>query len=373
MTAAFPTSERAVGREIEIVIPHVDGLAPNYETSYRRVTGGFVPCHVRDLGELRYVLRSIDRLAPWARRVTLVVQDEAHLPSWLERSQVRVVRHDEFLPPEVLPTFHWPTIAGHLHRIPGLAERYVVWEDDQFLVRQVAGEDLFRPDGNPRLDHQIAPVIPGVERLIPGDLYALNLRRTRDLLARACGGRRGRVPVSCYVYPHMPLPVARRGWEAMFSELWVDPVFRDTVTRTHRGDERARPTIDPLVLYANWVEVVERERAPLDRLLGFLRQAWGRLAVSLAPRSWRRRLPFVFGSYPLYNDPARTARSMDRLLAERPTFANVNDCAYDGWRDAAGVEWSRQYLPSPASLARLQSALEALHPDRCRFERVASA
>ena len=70
---------------IDIVIPHVDGAAPGYEALSRRYTGDWVPCQVRELGTLRFVMRSIGVNLPWIRQVVLAVQDDGNLPNWLAR------------------------------------------------------------------------------------------------------------------------------------------------------------------------------------------------------------------------------------------------------------------------------------------------
>lgn len=348
---------------IDVVIPHVDGRAPGYEALCRAHTGHFVPCQVRDLGELRYVLRSLDRFAPWVSRVLLVVQDEGHLPPWLARERVVVVTHDAFVPAEHRPTFHWATIAAYLHRIPGLADRFVIWEDDVLLARPASAADLFAEDGLPRADPYLAPIVPGLERLLQG--YQHNLEATRALLARRGAGW------ACFVYPHIPVPVERRSWAAMMDSLADDPVFRDTVTRRARTDEATRPTVDPLVLYANWVDLVVRRRSAARRFSGCARYLATAAVTACAPLAWRRGVPLRFGGYALVNDPARARRRMRRLLAERPLFVNVNDDAYDSWRDADGVDWSTRDMPSPGAMAELTAAFEALYPSPSRFERAA--
>ena len=60
---------------MDIVIPHVDGSAPGYEALCREHDVDWVPCQVRELGLLRFVLRSIEACAPWVRQVTIAVQD----------------------------------------------------------------------------------------------------------------------------------------------------------------------------------------------------------------------------------------------------------------------------------------------------------
>ena len=60
-----------------------------------------------------------------------------HVPKILNLNapKLHVVRHDEFIPQEYLPTFSSHTIEMNIHRIPGLAEHFVYFNDDMFMLR----------------------------------------------------------------------------------------------------------------------------------------------------------------------------------------------------------------------------------------------
>ena len=80
----------------------------------------------RDNHELKYSLRSLEKYAPWVRRVWLVTNGQ--VPSWLDldSERVSVVPHASiFANRSHLPTFSSPAIEVHLHHIPGLARRFV--------------------------------------------------------------------------------------------------------------------------------------------------------------------------------------------------------------------------------------------------------
>ena len=345
--------------DIDIVIPHVDGSAPGYQALCRERTGSWVPCHVRDLGELRYVLRSMERFAPWVESVTLVVQSDGHVPAWLDRTRLRIVRHEEFIPRAHLPTFHWATIAAYMHRIEGLSERFVIWDDDQLLGRPLAASDLFDEDGLPRA-MRTAPIWPALGAVVKST-YQLNLINTARALDRRIG------PGPTFLYPHMPRPVSRATWARMHEAMLAVPEFVDTVTRNARGDERARPTVEPHVLFANWVERAERGRGALRGYAACALDMAARGAVALLPAALRARVPFRAAGYGIVNDPERTRRRMARLAAERPTFINVNDEAYDSWV-VDGVDLNTAEMPNPESLAVFHATMERLYPTPSRFE-----
>ena len=67
-------------------------------------------------------------------------------PDWLDEThpKLRLLDHREYIPAEWLPTFHSNTIELNLHRVPDLAERFVLFNDDIFLLRPQGPENFFR-------------------------------------------------------------------------------------------------------------------------------------------------------------------------------------------------------------------------------------
>jgi hypothetical protein len=103
----------------------------------------------RDNRELLFSLRSLEENAPWVRRVHLVTDNQ--IPDWLNSASPRLalVDHSQIIPAEFLPTFNSHVIEAYLHRIPGLAEHYIYFNDDFFLTAQTNPEDFFTPNGLP--------------------------------------------------------------------------------------------------------------------------------------------------------------------------------------------------------------------------------
>ncbi|WP_017590120.1 stealth family protein [Nocardiopsis ganjiahuensis] len=97
--------------------------------------------------ELRYSLRSLEAYAPFVRHVWLVTDQQ--VPAWLdtEASGITVVDHRDILPASALPTFNSHAIESRLHRIPGLAERYLYLNDDVFFTRPARTEQFFHANG----------------------------------------------------------------------------------------------------------------------------------------------------------------------------------------------------------------------------------
>jgi hypothetical protein len=100
------------------------------------------------LDELRYSLRSVVRHMSWFNKLYLVTSGQ--VPSWLNLSnpRVTVVPHSSiFQEPDDLPTFNSAAIEANVHRIPGLSQCYVVFNDDFFLTRQVTRSFFVTPEG----------------------------------------------------------------------------------------------------------------------------------------------------------------------------------------------------------------------------------
>lgn len=68
------------------------------------------------------------------------------MPSWLDTAneKLKVVNHKDFIPEKYLPTFSSHAIELNLHRIKGLAEQFVYFNDDIFLTSYVRPEDFFK-------------------------------------------------------------------------------------------------------------------------------------------------------------------------------------------------------------------------------------
>uniref|UniRef100_A0A7N8XDS5 N-acetylglucosamine-1-phosphotransferase subunits alpha/beta n=1 Tax=Mastacembelus armatus TaxID=205130 RepID=A0A7N8XDS5_9TELE len=97
-----------------------------------------------DNEELRYSLRSVERHAPWVRHIFIVTNGQ--IPSWLnlDNPRVTVVTHqDIFLNYSHLPTFSSPAIETHIHRIPGLSQKFIYLNDDVMFGKDVWPDDFY--------------------------------------------------------------------------------------------------------------------------------------------------------------------------------------------------------------------------------------
>ncbi|XP_076862908.1 N-acetylglucosamine-1-phosphotransferase subunits alpha/beta isoform X2 [Brachyhypopomus gauderio] len=97
-----------------------------------------------DNEELRYSLRSVERHAPWVRHIFIVTNGQ--IPSWLnlDNPRITVVTHEEiFQNVSHLPTFSSPAIETHIHRIPGLSQKFIYLNDDVMFGKDVWPDDFY--------------------------------------------------------------------------------------------------------------------------------------------------------------------------------------------------------------------------------------
>lgn len=132
---------------IDIVVPWVDGNDP----AWRAVRNQYRPgqnsdgndSRYREWGLFHYWFRSIEMYAPWVRTVHLITW--GHLPPWLntDHPKLHIVRHEDYMPAEYLPTFSSHVIELNMHRIPGLADHFIYFNDDVYLNAPTTPEDFF--------------------------------------------------------------------------------------------------------------------------------------------------------------------------------------------------------------------------------------
>lgn len=136
---------------IDFVIAWVDGNDIAWQQSYIEHRGRARradACRFRDWGLLRYWFRAVEAYAPWVHRVFFLTNGQT--PEWMDTDceKLRIVRHEEYIPADMLPTFNSNTINLNLHRIPDLSEHFVYFDDDVFLNAPVKPERYF-VDGLP--------------------------------------------------------------------------------------------------------------------------------------------------------------------------------------------------------------------------------
>ena len=139
-----------MNQDIDFVIPWVDGSDPAWIEEFnkycpedKRIIDASEKRY-RDYGLLRYWFRGVEQFAPWVRKVHFVTCGQK--PDWLNLSAPKLhgVQHKDYIPQEYLPVFSSHPIELMMHKIPGLAEQIVYFNDDFFLTSPVRKKFFFR-------------------------------------------------------------------------------------------------------------------------------------------------------------------------------------------------------------------------------------
>ncbi len=163
--------------EIDFVITWVDGG----DKAWRKEKASYNPAvgaddaeeRYRDWELLRYWFRGVERFAPWVRKIHFITW--GHLPEWLdtENPKLHIVRHEDYIPKEYLPTFNSNVLEIYMHRIEGLSEHFVYFNDDVHLIRETSREDFFK-NGKPCDMLAFQPVVANPQNPVMSHLYLNN-------------------------------------------------------------------------------------------------------------------------------------------------------------------------------------------------------
>lgn len=155
--------ERSENNPIDIVIPWVDGNDPAWLAQKAEYSGEMTTSvhdyNYQEWGMLKYWFRGIEKYAPWVRNIYFITW--GHLPSWLNTGcpKLKIINHRDYIPEKYLPTFSSHTIELNIHRIPGLSEQFVYFNDDTYLIRDTKPEDFF-VNGLPCDNAVVNPIAP---------------------------------------------------------------------------------------------------------------------------------------------------------------------------------------------------------------------
>jgi hypothetical protein len=170
---------------IDIVIPWVDGSDPNWRRQRDNYlndsfvnNGGNTEIRYQNWDNLKYWFRAAEECMPWHNRIFFVTW--GHVPDFLDidNSRLIIVRHDDYIPEKYLPTFNSNTIEMNIHRIQGLSENIVLFNDDLFPLQRIKEEYYFKND-KPCDQAVESPIMP----VDIGDLSRWScIVKTNDLL-----------------------------------------------------------------------------------------------------------------------------------------------------------------------------------------------
>lgn len=225
--------------KIDFVVTWVDGADPLWlkEKAAWKPSGDAdgAPERYRDWDLMRFWFRGVAKFAPWVNRIHFVTW--GHVPEWLntQAPKLHIVRHGDYMPADVLPSFNSNAIEMSMHRIDGLAEHFVYFNDDMFLLKNVRPEDFFR-NGRPVDSAVMSPVMPvwkeEIGKTVLNNVYLINKHFDKKTVMKqhpgvffSAGYGSGLLRTLCLLpwrhFPgffndHLPIPYLR----STFEEVW---------------------------------------------------------------------------------------------------------------------------------------------------------
>ena len=193
---------------IDFIIPWVDGNDPAWQAARAKVKGEAYSfdcrARYREWDLLRYLFRGIEKNTPWVRKIHFITW--GHLPKWLntQNEKLHIVIQDELVPKKYTPTFNINAIELNLHRIEGLSEQFVYFNDDMFLLKPLRPEYFFRNG-------------------LPCDFAVMNPIYTLDLAEGDRGSKIFYMPFNCV--QHLNAKYSERECLKKNWRKWFTPVY----------------------------------------------------------------------------------------------------------------------------------------------------
>lgn len=134
-----------IENDIDIILLWVNDNDQEWIKEYKKYSNGQQPkkAYFREWENLHFIFRAFEKFTPWVRKIHFVTW--GHIPEWLNinHPKLHIVNHKEYLQLENLPVFSSHSIEINIHKIPNLANKFILFNDDTFLVKPIRSERFF--------------------------------------------------------------------------------------------------------------------------------------------------------------------------------------------------------------------------------------
>ena len=134
--------------KIDFVVSWLDSTDPTWQKEFEyykpHAKGDKSAARFRDMNIFRYWFRAVEEYAPWVNKVFLITN--GRFPDWINMKNPKLVlvKHEDYIPNEFLPTFNSCTIELYFHRIKDLSEHFVYFNDDMMLNSPISPNYYFK-------------------------------------------------------------------------------------------------------------------------------------------------------------------------------------------------------------------------------------
>ena len=331
-------------QEIDIVVTWVDGNDPAWlsEKEQYMAPNEFADAkeRFRDWELLPYWFRGIEKNAPWVRKIHFITW--GHIPAWLntEHPKLHIVRHEDYIPKEYLPTFNCNVIELHMHRIEGLSEQFVYFNDDLYLLKASKPTDFFK-DGKPVDMLAFQPVVANPQNPIMTHIYTNN-----SLVLSKYFNKRENIKKQPGSYFKIGYPLMYFGYN--FLEL-AFPLFTGFYT-VHSTAPFLKSTFNELWEKENalFKQVSKNRFRDNTDISQYLLREWQKLSGNFCPRNVQK----IFQYLELSDD---NTKIYDSIRKKKRMIVCLNDGKISGKEEEIK--------------AQLREAFESVFPEKSSFEK----
>jgi hypothetical protein len=168
------------------------------------------------VNEIKFTIDSILKFAPYIENIHIITDEQT--PEFLEKidnndyyKKVSIVDHKVVFKDfeQFLPTFNCRPIETCMHRIPGLAEHFIYFNDDFFLIKHTKPTDFFRNG---------LPVLRGKWLKFDKDIFYKKLKKIRVGHKKAQQKAAQLVGLKKYYnFKHTPHPLRKSTFKTYFN------------------------------------------------------------------------------------------------------------------------------------------------------------
>lgn len=240
------TNNKVDQHAIDAVILWVDGNDENHRAKMlpyledkTKINSEKFRTRFDQVNEIKFTINSILKYAPYIRKIHIITDNQT--PDFLKDSKagtynkVSIVDHKVIFKgyEEHLPTFNCRPIETCLFRIPDLAEHFIYFNDDFFLINDTKPSDFFKNG---------LPILRGKWLKFDKDIFYKKFKKPRvghksiqQNAARLAGHNK------YYNFKHTPHPLRKSTFETYFNDnedVLVENIkhrFRKTTQFTPQG------------------------------------------------------------------------------------------------------------------------------------------
>ena len=330
--------------EIDFIVTWVDGNDPKWleeRKKYKENSGTDTrEERFRDFGTIKYFFRSVEKFAPWVRKVYFVT--EGHIPEWLNTDceKLCVVKHEEFMPKEALPTFNSNAIEMNFHKINGLAEKFVYFNDDMLLLNSVSESDFFVEDKTKDM-LALQPVVanpnnPTMSSIMLNDSVVISRHFDKRQNIKSQKGKYFHFGYPLMYFVYNALELAFPLYTGFYTVHGPSPLLKSTYEEIWEKE--------PEVLMQT---TMNRFRSTED-VTQYLFREWNKQKGNFVPANLHKMFKYI----EVKND---TASYLPIIEKQKCKMVSINDTSKD-------LDYERVQKET-------LGALEKVFPDKCMFEK----